>query len=38
MSLKRDELERFNYKKGDSEGIVNYGLSLEGVSFLCYFY
>ena len=37
MSLNRDELERFNYKKGDSEGIVNYGLSLEGVVFCAIF-
>jgi phosphoesterase RecJ-like protein len=37
MSLKREELERFNYKKGDSEGIVNYGLSLKGVIFCAIF-
>ena len=37
MSLKREELERFNYKKGDSEGIVNYGLSLKGVVFCAIF-
>ena len=37
MSLKRDELEKLNYKKGDSEGIVNYGLSLKGVIFCAIF-
>jgi len=37
MSLKRDELEKLNYKKGDSEGIVNYGLTLKGVIFCAIF-
>ncbi|MDN3665977.1 bifunctional oligoribonuclease/PAP phosphatase NrnA [Algibacter miyuki] len=31
ITLSQDELNRFNYKKGDTEGIVNYGLSLDGV-------
>ncbi len=26
-----DELKRFNIKVGDSEGLVNYGLSIEGI-------
>jgi phosphoesterase RecJ-like protein len=30
-SLSQKELNRFNYKKGDTEGFVNYGLSLNGV-------
>ena len=33
MFLKRNDLEKFNYQKGDSEGIVNYGLSLNNVIF-----
>lgn len=31
MSLTKDELERFNYQKGDTEGLVNVGLSILGV-------
>lgn len=27
----KEELEKFNSQKGDTEGIVNYGLSIEGV-------
>lgn len=33
ITLSRHELETYNYKKGDTEGIVNYGLSLKGVVF-----
>jgi phosphoesterase RecJ-like protein len=33
MFLKRNDLEKFDYQKGDSEGIVNYGLSLNNVIF-----
>lgn len=29
ITLSQEELNRFDYKKGDTEGIVNYGLSLE---------
>ena len=32
MSLNRDELERFNYKKGDSEGFVNFCLSIKNIN------
>ncbi len=32
ISLSADELERFNYKKGDTEGLVNVVLSIEGIS------
>lgn len=32
MSLTKDELNRFNYQKGDTEGLVNIGLSISGVS------
>ncbi|TNJ46128.1 bifunctional oligoribonuclease/PAP phosphatase NrnA [Tamlana fucoidanivorans] len=31
ITLSQEELNRFNYKKGDTEGMVNYGLSLEGI-------
>jgi phosphoesterase RecJ-like protein len=29
ISLSQDELDRHNFKKGDTEGVVNYALSLE---------
>ncbi|WP_067150466.1 DHH family phosphoesterase [Pseudotamlana agarivorans] len=31
ITLSQEELNRFNYKKGDTEGIVNYALSLDGI-------
>ncbi len=31
ISLSKDELNRFNHKVGDSEGIVNYALSIENI-------
>ena len=31
ITLSQQELHNFNYKKGDTEGVVNYGLSLDGV-------
>lgn len=31
ISLSQDELQKYNYKKGDTEGVVNYGLSLDGI-------
>jgi len=37
FSLRADELKRFNYKKGDTEGVVNYALSLEGICFAAFF-
>jgi len=33
ITLTREELERFKVKTGDTEGLVNYGLSIEGVIF-----
>lgn len=30
-TLSKNELEHFNFKKGDTEGFVNYGLSLKGI-------
>ena len=35
--LSQDELNEFNYEKGDTEGIVNYALSLEGIIFAVIF-
>jgi len=31
LSLSNKDLSQFNYKKGDTEGLVNYCLSIEGV-------
>ena len=31
ITLSQEELNKYNFKKGDTEGIVNYGLSLENV-------
>lgn len=31
ISLSQDELDRFNFKKGDTEGVVNYALSLDDI-------
>lgn len=33
VTLNRDELVRFNYEKGDSEGLVNEALSIRGVRY-----
>lgn len=33
ITLNSKELEKFNVKTGDTEGLVNYGLSIEGVIF-----
>ena len=35
--LLQDDLDEFNYKKGDTEGFVNYGLTLEGIRFAVIF-
>ena len=37
FSLTLSELARFNYKKGDTEGVVNYALSMEGICFAVFF-
>jgi len=31
--LSQEELKRFDFKKGDSEGLVNYPLSIDGIKF-----
>jgi bifunctional oligoribonuclease and PAP phosphatase NrnA len=35
--LDRADLERFQYKPGDTEGIVNYGLSIGGIRIAAFF-
>lgn len=37
ISLTQEELDKHNFKKGDTEGFVNYGLSLTGVVFAAIF-
>ena len=35
ITLSQQELNSCNYQKGDTEGFVNYGLSLDGIKFTC---
>jgi phosphoesterase RecJ-like protein len=37
ITLNQEELNTYNYQKGDTEGVVNYALSLEGVIFAAIF-
>lgn len=37
ISLSKDDLKRFNAKNGDTEGVVNYALSMEGIVFAALF-
>jgi len=37
ITLTQEELNSFNYVKGDTEGIVNYGLSIKGIQFTAIF-
>ncbi len=37
ISLDKNELKEFNYKKGDTEGVVNYALSIKGISLAAIF-
>jgi phosphoesterase RecJ-like protein len=37
ITLSQEELDTFNYVKGDTEGIVNYGLSIKGIIFTVIF-
>lgn len=37
ISLSEKELQRFNYKKGDTEGIVNYPFAIKGIRFCAFF-
>lgn len=36
ITLDRDELNRFEYKKGDTEGLVNKPLAIPGIIYCCY--
>jgi phosphoesterase RecJ-like protein len=37
ITLSQEELNTFNFRKGDTEGFVNYGLSLKGIIFAAIF-
>lgn len=37
ISLSKEELERFHYQKGDTEGLVNVILSIQGISVAVFF-
>lgn len=37
MSINEEELNRFNYKKGDTDGLVNVALSIEGIKIAAFF-
>ncbi|EGV44447.1 bifunctional oligoribonuclease/PAP phosphatase NrnA [Bizionia argentinensis JUB59] len=37
ITLSQDELNKYNYKKGDTEGFVNYALSLQNIIFAAIF-
>ena len=37
ITLSQEELDKHNFKKGDTEGFVNYGLSLSGIVFAAIF-
>ncbi len=37
ISLSQKNLDKFNYEKGDTEGIVNYGLSIKNIKFAVIF-
>jgi phosphoesterase RecJ-like protein len=37
ISISKEELSKFKNKTGDTEGIVNYGLGIKGISFAAFF-
>ncbi len=37
MYLSEEDMQKYNYQAGDTEGIVNYGLSIDGVYFAAFF-
>ena len=37
MSLSEEELKQFEYQKGDTEGLVNYPLTMKGIKFSAFF-
>ena len=37
IALSRADLDRFHFKQGDTEGVVNYGLSIRGIRLAAFF-
>lgn len=37
ITLSESEMQRFHYRKGDTEGLVNYCLSIRGIRFAAFF-
>jgi phosphoesterase RecJ-like protein len=37
ISLTKEELDRFNYRQGDTEGLVNQALSIKGIKLAAFF-
>ena len=37
ITITQEELDTYNFQKGDTEGVVNYGLSLKGIVFAAIF-
>ncbi len=37
IALSQEDLDEFSYQKGDTEGVVNYALALEGINFAAIF-
>ena len=37
ITLSQQELDTFGHQKGDTEGLVNYGLSIKGIKFAAIF-
>jgi phosphoesterase RecJ-like protein len=37
ITLSQEELDKYDYQKGDTEGFVNYGLTLDGIRFAVIF-
>jgi phosphoesterase RecJ-like protein len=37
ITLSQNELDKYDYQKGDTEGFVNYGLTLDGIRFAVIF-
>ncbi len=37
ISLSKKELEKYGHKEGDTEGVVNYALSIEGIELAAFF-
>ena len=37
LYLTEEDLYKYNHQKGDTEGLVNYGLSIDGINFTAFF-